>query len=144
MSGEELSDQDIFLHRLALALGRTVDELLDSISYPELVRWGKYYALEPFGEWPANMRAAQIVATLANINRDSKKRSRPYEIQEFELFRRKPKRKKERTTEEILEEIEAGDEPSHMNPKQETDAKIDPHLVHWLFWKSRQSDSGNT
>lgn len=132
---DELSDQDIFLHRLALALGRTVDELLDSISYPELVRWGKYYSIEPFGEWPANMRAAQIVATLANINRDSKKRPRPYEITEFELFRRKRKAKPL-----PKEELDEDGEPI---VEEDPGAKMDPALMHWLFWKSRQNEDGS-
>lgn len=125
-----------------------MDELLDSVSYPELMRWGKYYSIEPFGEWPANLRAAQIVATLANINRDTKKRSQPYEITEFELFRRKKRKERPpapspeelaQMTEDEIRELAPDDKPAATGG-----AKMDPALMHWLWWKSRQNKDDDT
>lgn len=101
-----------------MALGRTVDELLDSISYDELLQWGEYYSVEPFGEWPANVRAAQHASIVANINRDPKKRTEPFTLKDFMLF-----------------------EPSRSAPKEDG-AKIDPTLVQWLFMKANREAKG--
>lgn len=106
------------MFRLALAMGRTVGELLDTCSYPELLKWGKYYQREPFGEWRADVRSAQIVQMLANINRDPKRRQEPFQIKDFLLFEReKPK------------------------PKQEEGAEgatASSGLIQWLFFKAGQ------
>ena len=67
-------------------MGRTVDELLDSISYSELISWGAYYRVEPWGEWRADVRSAQIATILANVNRDQKKKPEPYTIKDMMLF----------------------------------------------------------
>ncbi len=42
-----------------------------------------YYALEPFGEERADLQAGIIASTIANVNRDPKKRRRPYKPQDF-------------------------------------------------------------
>lgn len=115
----------MFLFRLALALGRTVDELLDSISYPELLKWGKYYQREPFGEWRADVRSAQITQMLANINRDPKKRSDPYQIKDFLLFDKPTKRQTE--------------EPSTTGT--ETETVVQPELMAWLFAKGKPRET---
>lgn len=112
-------------------MGRTVDELLDSISYPELIRWGKYYEAEPFGEWRADVRSAHIVSTLANINRDTKKRSKPYSIDEFLLFKRPVKDKAKTTTKKTA-----------TKSKSTGGAKMDPALMAWLFRKARVTEDG--
>lgn len=52
-----------FYHRLALALGRSVKELLATVDSEELMWWAAYYIHEPFGqEW---MQAAKVAATVA-------------------------------------------------------------------------------
>jgi hypothetical protein len=61
------------MHRLALALGRTVAELEASISEKELRDWVDFYAVEPWGEQPAWWRTGTIAALLSNIHRDPKK-----------------------------------------------------------------------
>jgi hypothetical protein len=75
----------MFLHRLALALGRTKRELLRSISHAELMEWVEYCRVEPFGDWRADVRNAQLASVIANVNRDRKKRSEPYSIKDFML-----------------------------------------------------------
>lgn len=100
---------------MALALGRTVDELLDTISYAELVAWGEYYQAEPWGEWRADARSAQISAILANTNRDPKKRPEPYAVKDFMMF--------------------SGKEQSEAQSDQ-VGAKTDPALIAWMFRKS--------
>ena len=52
-----------FYHRLALAMGRSVKELLATVDSAELVDWAAYYIHEPWGqEW---MQAARIATTIA-------------------------------------------------------------------------------
>ncbi len=82
-----------FYFRLALALGMPVGELLNRISSQELTEWMAYYALEPFGEERADLRAGIVASTVANTARDPKKRARPYRPQEFmPTFDRQSKR----------------------------------------------------
>lgn len=56
------------MHKLALALGKTVGELLTGQAGPmsgeELADWEAYDLIEPFGEWRADMRAAQTTAAV--------------------------------------------------------------------------------
>jgi hypothetical protein len=54
----------MFLHRLASLLGRTIDELLNSISDRELNGWRSYWIAEPWGPWRDNYHAAFITAEL--------------------------------------------------------------------------------
>ena len=42
-----------------------------------------FFSLEPWGTEVEDWRAGLIAATIANANRDSKKRRRPYEPQDF-------------------------------------------------------------
>lgn len=51
--------------------------------YEELQKWSDYYALEPFGEIRADLRAGAICATFANANRDPKKRAESYVPSDF-------------------------------------------------------------
>ena len=69
--------------RLALALGRTVEELLEGIDSAELTEWFAYYQVEPWGEERADWRSAMIARTMAEIHRDDKSRARPFQIDEF-------------------------------------------------------------
>lgn len=52
-----------FYHRLALALGRSVKELLATVDSEELTWWAAYYIHEPWGmEWMQTARVATTVA----------------------------------------------------------------------------------
>lgn len=57
--------------------------MLRSISWAEFIDWIAYSELEPFDEVRADIRAASICATLANIHRNSKKRPQPFKISDF-------------------------------------------------------------
>ena len=72
---KEFSKQDRFIHRLALHLGRTVGELLDSLSEEELLDWVRYAAVEPFGPLTDYQRSANEI--LVHV---SKKGIRPHHI----------------------------------------------------------------
>lgn len=51
--------------------------------YSEFVQWLAYYQVEPFGGLRGDIQSATIVAVLANIHRDRKKRGRAYRVAEF-------------------------------------------------------------
>lgn len=53
------------------------------MSHEELLEWGDYYALEPFGEMRADLRAGSICSTIANVNRDPAKRAQAYVPSDF-------------------------------------------------------------
>lgn len=50
-----------------------------------LSEWMAFDLIEPFGERRADLRAAQIVTMIANVNRDEKKQKEPYRIEDFVL-----------------------------------------------------------
>jgi len=64
-------------------LGRTVGELLDSVSARELSEWQAFEA----EHGPVHLRpdhsAAMVACTLANIHRDRKRHPDPFEMEEF-------------------------------------------------------------
>jgi hypothetical protein len=43
----------------------------------------QYDLIEPFGEWRADYRSAEIVTMIANVNRDPKKKRDPYKTTDF-------------------------------------------------------------
>ncbi len=55
-----------FLFRLALALGKTVGQLLDELSSEELGEWMAYARIEPFGAQHENMRSAIVASAAAS------------------------------------------------------------------------------
>ena len=62
----------------------TVSELLSRISSRELSEWLAYFRIEgPPGEGRADWRAGMVAATIANVNRDPKKRRKPFEPADF-------------------------------------------------------------
>lgn len=49
----------------------------------EFTEWQAYYNLEPFGELVADQRHGVATSLLANLNRDSKARPKPYTADDF-------------------------------------------------------------
>lgn len=113
-------------------LGRTVGELLDSVSYPELMEWVEFLQVDPDPEWRADARSAQICTILANVNRDTKQRPQPYGMQDFMLFDKLAEAKKAQAP---AEEAAA--------PAKAGGAKIAPETVSWLFAMSRKGKKLN-
>ena len=63
-----MNDWDRFVHRLALAFGMPIRQLLREMHSSELSRWMRYYQEEPFGEIRSDLRngiLASIVLGLA-------------------------------------------------------------------------------
>jgi hypothetical protein len=68
---------------LALALGKTVAQLLAETSSAELTEWRAYCRDEPFGEMVADQRMGISAALLANVNRDPKNTREPFKPTDF-------------------------------------------------------------
>lgn len=47
-------------HRLAALLGRTVEEMRESLSQRAYMKWCAYWDAEPWGPWRDNLHAALI------------------------------------------------------------------------------------
>jgi len=60
-----------------------VDALLARLSSTQISEWMAYYALDPFGEERADLRAAMIMSLIANVNRDAEKKREPYTAEDF-------------------------------------------------------------
>lgn len=69
---------------MTLAIGGcTIAELQARMSYSEFVDWMAFAQGEPLGEARADLRNAQQMALLANVNRDSSKHPTPYAAKDF-------------------------------------------------------------
>lgn len=64
-------------------MGCTVRELFERIDSREFSEWMAYAEIEPFGEERADLRSGIIAATVANANRNPKKRRRPFKPIDF-------------------------------------------------------------
>jgi hypothetical protein len=58
-----LTPEQLFEHRLASLLGRSLSEI-DELPVQELERWAKYWSEEPWGAYRDNLHAALIVSEL--------------------------------------------------------------------------------
>jgi hypothetical protein len=108
----------MFAFKLALALGRTVDELYDTVSAEEFDRWAEYHSIDPFGEWRADVRSGLIASVIANVNRDPTKKPDAYTAQDFMLFE---KRKES------------------VDMSEKDGAHIAPETIAWLFGQVSQN-----
>lgn len=63
------------MFRLALQLGRTVNELTSTLDAAELVEWMAFYRIDPFGGYRTDLAAATICSAMANIKRGPNQQS---------------------------------------------------------------------
>ena len=54
-----MSPEQLFEHRLASLLGMTIDQVLD-LPERELMRWARYWSIEPWGPHRDNIHAAML------------------------------------------------------------------------------------
>jgi len=54
----------------------------------ELAEWIAFFGINPWGEERADLRAGIVASTLANVNRDPKRRPEPYRATDFMPYRR--------------------------------------------------------
>lgn len=55
------------LFRLALALGKTLEELRVCLPSSEFKEWCAYYTIEPWGDFRADMRSGMVAASIWNV-----------------------------------------------------------------------------
>lgn len=71
----------VFAYRLALAMGRVdVDAMLDELTWPQLREWMAYYEIDPWGGSRADLGAAIVASTMANI---WGRKSKTYRVSDF-------------------------------------------------------------
>jgi len=70
-------------------MGRTVAELLDSVSPFELLRWQVFDSIEPIGDYGAYLRNGMNTAVLVNAHRG--KNTKPVSAEDFMPKRPEPK-----------------------------------------------------
>jgi len=71
-----------------------------------LAEWMAFYQvenLEPWGEERADLRSGIVASVIANVNRDPKKRRKPYSPEDFMP---KPRQKERRTGTQMLKIVE--------------------------------------
>jgi len=61
----------------------TVEEMLGRMSSREFVTWQVFNSISPIGSLRGDMQAARTAHTVAEVNRDTKKRARPYGLLDF-------------------------------------------------------------
>lgn len=57
--------------------------MLAQMSWAQLREWAAYSELDPFGEERADLRMGILASVMANVHRDTSKRPRPYQADEF-------------------------------------------------------------
>lgn len=77
--------------RLALRLGRSLEELLATVSSQELTLWRAFDRMEPIGDWRHDLGYGVIASTIANANRS--KDHKGYAPLDFMPLSEKPKPK---------------------------------------------------
>lgn len=63
--------EQMFQHRLALAMGRTVSELKQSMSWRELQRWQMFDALHPLPGRLSDIHHGMLMSALCNLTRSA-------------------------------------------------------------------------
>lgn len=96
-------------HELALALGhRSVAEAKQHISSSEFTAWVAYDRISPLGMRRVDILFARLMWLLAEVNRDQKRRRRPFSVTDFlppwDPLAGAPPRKK--TSNELLKMVE--------------------------------------
>ena len=70
-----------------------------------LDEWMAYAQIEPFGEMRAELRNGELCALLANLKRDSKRKSEPFRAIDFMHYMEGPHPVKKQTAEEQKQAI---------------------------------------
>lgn len=64
-------------------MGIPIAELQERVSSREFAEYWAYFQLEPWGAEREDLRSGIVASTIANANRDPKKRARPFTPDQF-------------------------------------------------------------
>lgn len=92
-----------FIFKLALALGKTVNELLSTLDSVELTYWRAYYRIDPFGQDRNDLANGIVAATVANCHRS--RNTDAYKASQF-MYEYKPTATVEQTPEEVAKQLD--------------------------------------
>ena len=81
--------------RLALKMGKTVQELYEQMSAYEFSLWAALYAVDPWGEERADYRAGLTISQLVNISGKYIPRGKEVKPSDFMPFQKKPEQDQE-------------------------------------------------
>lgn len=88
---------------LAAHLGLTLHEAQTKISSREFTKWIAEYKRNPWGEQRMDIRFSALMALLANVWRDSKKRPKPFTWEDFAFDFGIPELPPERSVEDLIQ-----------------------------------------
>ncbi len=78
---------------IASIIGCSVNEAQQRVDSREFCEWVVYLRNHPLVGDRVDLNGALVASTLVNINRDTKKKPKPYSIQDFLLkYRKEPKK----------------------------------------------------
>lgn len=93
-----------FVYRLALALKKTVAELLATMDSDEFTHWIAFDRLSPIGDERADLRAGIIASTVANCHRSPNRD--PFRPSDFMVEYGKKKDPSQQTQEDVDKSID--------------------------------------
>jgi hypothetical protein len=73
----------MFMFRLALALGMTVEELGERMSSKELSEWIAFNAISPIGDERGDLQAGIVASVMANCHRTKGQPFKPVDFMPF-------------------------------------------------------------
>lgn len=62
--------------------------MLTQMTWEQFSGWMRYYQEEPFGEERADLRSGIVASVIANVNRDDKKKPKPFKPSDFMPYSR--------------------------------------------------------
>lgn len=80
MTKKSLTPAELFDHRLAALLGRTVEEMYATMTASAYQRWQLYWKAEPWGPWRDNLHAALIAR---EVRRPQLRKGARVEVESF-------------------------------------------------------------
>lgn len=81
------------------------DYLVEVLDARQLSEWEAFLSLEPLGEERADLRMANQMTLIANIHRDSKRKTSPYGLKDFLFDFEGREEKREEDPQKLAEKI---------------------------------------
>lgn len=78
--------------------------MLNYLTSSQLSEWEAYDRIDPIGKWREDFNVANLMALIANVNRNPKKKSNPFTISDFMPEWGKEEEKEKRQTVEEMKQ----------------------------------------
>ena len=90
---------------LARTLGRTVQELGETMSAQEFGIWQAEYNRQPWGDFRTDLAGGMVASVMANVNRDPKAKPTPYSAIDFMPLQREPEERVEESAADFFNSL---------------------------------------